>query len=386
VRVAARIALSFILVSCILISCATAEDAPKTQERDFPYPSAVIETALRQLGAYSGSRLPGTDGFIKAERAQLPHYQHSYYEYKIELAPAAPGHTVVKVKANVSAWYQDPNDRQTGYQALESNGRLESDLLDRLADYLTNNRSKNITDPQELAKRVQAVRQQRVQAERHLAELENQMQALRAKSQSDPAEYVSALKPSIAIFSSPRERATVLLEAQAEDEFEVLEHRGPWLRVRLQASQSGWVKNAAMQSQGAARLHSDVSSTRGFTILREGPSTFSGDWPRLKGKQALYIWAQPTGPALTEAGSRLRFAESVFQERYREASHNSQNSLVGIVVIFLDQRGGVAAAALDDIAHWWNGTLTQPAFLKKCSLDPPGAFEAAPPVPRTSLR
>jgi hypothetical protein len=381
VRVAARIALSLILVSC-----ATAEDAPKTQEREFPYPPAVIETALRRLGAYSGSRLPGREGFIKAERTQLPHYEHPYYEYKIELVPAAPAHTVVKVKANVSAWYQDPNDRQSAYQALESNGRLESDLLDRLADYLTNNGSKIITDPQELATRVQAVRQQRVQAERHLAELETQMQALRAKSHSDPAEYVSALKQSIAILSSPREQATMLLEAQAEDEFEVLEHRGPWLRVRLQDSQSGWVKSAVMKSMGATRLQADVSSTQGFTIIREGPSTFSGDWPRLKGKQALYIWAQPTGPALNEAGSRLRFAESVFQERYREASHNSQNSIVGIVIIFLDRRGGVAAAALDDIARWRDGTLTQPAFLKKCSLDPPGAFEAAPPIPRTSLR
>jgi hypothetical protein len=125
----------------------------------------------------------------------------------------------------------------------------------------------------------------------------------------------------------------------------------------------------------------DVSSTQGFTIVREGSSIVSGDWSRLKGKQALYIWAQPTGPALAKAGSRLRFAESVFQERYREASHNSQNSIVGLVVIFLDQRGGVAAAALDDIGRWSDGTLTQTAFLTRCSLDPPGAFEPAPSIP-----
>jgi len=55
------------------------------------------------------------------------------------------------------------------------------------------------------------------------------------------------------------------------------------------------------------------------------------------------------------------------------------------VVIFLDQRGGVAAAALEDIGHWADGTLTQPAFLKKCSLDPPGAFEAARPNPQATL-
>ncbi len=125
----------------ILVSCAAADDAHKTQERDFPYPPAAIETALRQLGAYTGSRLPSLDGFIKTERAQLPHYQRPYYEYKIELAPAASEHTIVKVKANVSAWYEDPESHQSGYQALESNGRLENDLLDRLADYLANNGS-----------------------------------------------------------------------------------------------------------------------------------------------------------------------------------------------------------------------------------------------------
>jgi len=82
----------------------------------------------------------------------------------------------------------------------------------------------------------------------------------------------------------------------------------------------------------------------------------------------------------------LRFAERIFKERYREASHNSQNSVAGIVVIFLDQRGGVGAAALEDIGRWADGTLTQSAFLKKCSLDPPGAFEAARPKAQAAIR
>jgi len=381
VRPATRIA-----VLLILVSCAAAQDAPKTQERDFSYPSAVIETALRQLGAYTGSRLPSLDGFIKTERAQLPHYQRPYYEYKIELAPAPSDHTLVKLKANVSAWYEDPDGHQSGYQTLESNGRLENDLLDRLADYLANNGSKIITDSQELARRLEGVRRQRAEGERHVAELEKQMQGLAAKTQSDPGEYVSAPKASIAILSGPQERASVLLRTQAEDEFEVLEHRGPWLRVRLQDSQSGWVKSALMKSNRAAAQASGSTNLRGFTIIREVPSTFSGDWPRLKGKQALYIWARPEGSALNTAGSKLRFAESIFRERYREASHNSQNSVAGIVVIFLDQRGGVAAAALDDIAHWADGSLAQAAFLKKCSLDPPGAFEGASSKSQAVLR
>src|SRR5713226_8948566 len=120
------------------------------------------------------------------------------------------------------------------------------------------------------------------------------------------------------------------------------------------------------------------ASATGFTIVRETASSFSGDWPRLKGKQALYLWARPEGsiPSMA-AGKKLRFAEAIFLERYREASHSSRSSVEGIVVIFLDQRGGVAAASLEDIGHWADGSLSQTAFLKKCSLDPPGAFENA---------
>jgi hypothetical protein len=269
VRLPAQIALLLWLVSC-----AAADDAP---ERDFPYPPAVIETALRKFGAYTGARLPSLDGFIKTERAQLPHYQRPYYEYKIELVPAATEHTIVKVKANVSAWYEDPESHQSGYQVLESNGRLESDLLDRLADYLAKNASKIITDPQELAKRVEAVRQQRIETERRVAELGKQTQQRTAKSQSDPAEYVWAPRSSIAILNAPQERASVLLQAQAEDEFEVLEHRGPWLRVQLQDSQSGWVKSVLMKSNRIAAQAAVLPACRDSPLfvkcLRPFPAT-----------------------------------------------------------------------------------------------------------------
>src|SRR3989441_8749127 len=55
-------------------------------------------------------------------------YQRPYYEYKIELAPAASEHTIVKVKANVSAWYEDPESHQSGYQALERSEEHTSEL------------------------------------------------------------------------------------------------------------------------------------------------------------------------------------------------------------------------------------------------------------------
>src|SRR5438132_7961711 len=93
-----------------------------------------------------------------------------------------------------------------------------------------------------------------------------------------------------------------------------------------------------------------------FTIIRESTSSFSGDWSRLKGETSLFVWAQPAVRIATNiAATKLRFAEAIFAERYREATHTPDNSVLGIVVIFLDPRGGVAAARLDDIrnmAQW----------------------------------
>jgi len=59
------------------------------------------------------------------------------------------------------------------------------------------------------------------------------------------------------------------------------------------------------------------------------------------------------------------------------ATHNSQNKLAGLVVIFLDQEGGVAAASISDIRRWLDGDLSNAAFLRKCSLDPPSQFTLA---------
>ena len=123
---------------------------------------------------------------------------------------------------------------------------------------------------------------------------------------------------------------------------------------------------------------SEEKSTAGFTVIREMSSTFSGDWPRLKNHPALYIWAKPQGLAPNLAiAEKWHFAAATFKERYREFAHMSNDAPDGIVVIFLDDRGGVAAAVLDDIRQWAEESLSSSAFLKRCSLDPAGAFEVS---------
>jgi hypothetical protein len=374
------IALGILVVACAPIYGA---DSPSTtQEREYPFPIALVEAALRQMGAYTGARLPTLEGFIKTEKAQLPKYERPYYEFKIELAPAAKDHTLVRVKANVSAWYSDPEGRQSGYQAYESNGRLESDLLDRLGDFLTNNKTTIATDQEQLARRLAVVRQQRLDAEQRIADLEKRLQAPRPKTgQDDPAEFVSVSKSRVPVLGAPNDHAPELLRAQFEDEFEVLEHRGLWLRVKLDDARAGWIRASQVRlippamADGPASLGETSAGMEGFTVIRQTEATFSGDWIRLQGKRALYVWARPEGSALnTVAAKKLGFTKAIFRERYREVSHNSQSSVEGIVVIFLDQKGGVAAASLDDVGLWTGGALTTPVFLTKCSFDPRSAF------------
>jgi hypothetical protein len=142
-------------------------------------------------------------------------------------------------------------------------------------------------------------------------------------------------------------------------------------------NRSGWVKSSQVLPTPPTPATASVvrDEATAFTVIREVSSSFSGEWPRLKGKKVLYIWARPEGSSLNvKAGKKLRFAQVTFSERYRQAVHGSQVAPEGIVVIFLDQQGGVAAATLADIGLWVEGTITEPAFLSRCSLDPSSAF------------
>lgn len=362
-----------LLVASALLSWSG--DLKATQEREFPVSTAAAQAALQNLGAYTGSRLPSLEGFVKLEGVHVQEYQRPYYEFKIDLLSAASGRTVVRVKANISAWYVAPN-MDPGYRVLESNGRLESDLLDRLGEYLKD----KAADAATLAQWIATVHAQRISAEGRVAELQGQLQKAETSQDQPPEqEFVSVTTARVPVLSQPNEKSTALLRAQVDDEFQVLEHRGVWLRVRLDGAHSGWVKQAYVQSATPVATNDVPSQPRaiapGFSIIREMVSDFSGDWPRLKGKKALYLWAQPDGTVLNlPTGNRLQFVQSVFLERYREIAHTSQHPVDGIVVIFVDAHGAVAAAALDDIRLWAEGAMTQSAFLKKCSLDPRTAF------------
>lgn len=365
-----------------LLSClAYSQNLPNAVERTFPFTVPAVRAALQNLGAFTGSRLPTLDGFANLERVNLKYYQRPYYEFKFDIQPKGQNQAIVRVRANVSAWYTGPDAADPGYRALESNGRLENDLLDRLSDYLRD----KTADAPTLQKWIASAKQERVETEQRTAELESQMKKLENPQASSPqASYVVADRTRVSVLSAPNESASVILKTELDDEFEIVERRGAWLRIKIDESQSGWVRAAQVRTSDALPVlasgaQKGTPAKPGFQVMRENTDEFSGDWARLKGKKALYIWARPDGSAMNlPTGDRLQFVQKVFSDRYREMAHSAQDTAEGIVVIFMDDRGGVAAASLDDIRQWVEGGLTDSAFLKRCSLDPPGAFHEAP--------
>ena len=195
-------ALFLLALSCVLP--ATAEEMKGAQERTFPFPPAAIKAALTNLGAYQGTRLPTMEGFVNTEGIRVEDLQRPYSEFKIELVPEAPTRTRVRVKANVSAWYASPDPNYTGYRALDSNGRLESDLLDRLGEYLKDKSS----DPKVLSQRIAELRAEHEAAERHVSQLQQELEKVKkASTQSSGSEFVSVARPHLSILSSPSENA-----------------------------------------------------------------------------------------------------------------------------------------------------------------------------------
>src|SRR5271155_5048720 len=105
-------------------------------ERTFPQSKTTVEQALKGMQPAMAGRLPVVDGFATSADRPLDRFQRGYYQSKFQVSPTPSGGCLVRVSVQVTAWYADPVAAHSGYQLLTSNGRLEADLLDQLADQL----------------------------------------------------------------------------------------------------------------------------------------------------------------------------------------------------------------------------------------------------------
>ncbi len=132
-RVFDRALCSVVVVFCAAVWCQAQGGGI---ERTFPQSKATVEKVLKEMQAATGGRLPVLDGFATSADHPLERYQRGYYQSKFQVSAAPSGGSIVRVSVQVTAWYADPVAARSGYQLLVSNGRLEADLLDQLADHL----------------------------------------------------------------------------------------------------------------------------------------------------------------------------------------------------------------------------------------------------------
>jgi hypothetical protein len=124
----------------VLLSLSTSAAAQEgAAERVFSQPKATVENALKGMQANLAGRLPTLDGFADPAAHPLDQYQRGYFEVRAQVAPIPSGGSLVHVSAKITAWYTDSDGLHSGYQLLKSNGRIEADLLDLLADQLALN-------------------------------------------------------------------------------------------------------------------------------------------------------------------------------------------------------------------------------------------------------
>jgi hypothetical protein len=401
-------------------------------ERVYNHSQVDVEKALQDLQAYATNRLPILDGFVKANASTLDNFENPHYQFRIGIFAQGTNQTLVQVTAKITAWYADTDPAHSQYTLIPSNGRLEQDLLDRLSIYLEKGRAqasldparmssgetpaasghspaagpgphgepptggaaasealpfppggssgpaapRAASDPSNIAAQIAAAQAERQTVELNQRKLEQQISELEANSRSE--RYLTNLavihSPSAPIFEQADETSKILFHADPEDEFEILQVRAPWVEVRLENSGQGWVREPQLQPNSEVD-DAEETGAANFTTPNEEVKAFNGEWAALKGKQALYVFAQPARsiPENLLGKSQFDLSKHVFTEGFRAATHSEQN-FAGVVVVFLGEKGGVASATIADIKRWREGSLTDKQFLARCSFDPPESF------------
>jgi hypothetical protein len=391
VRILRLTALMLFPSFCFAQSGSTSADATLSQ-RSFAEPASTVQAALNKLQATLSGSLPTLDGFVKAGGQSFDHYQRPYYHCTVHVTSTAAGASLVSVTAKITAWHEAPH---AGYEILQSNGRLESDLLDRLQDSLGAKAhaeakaepAPDISAPMpQLPKHSGSIstsdtaRQQdsRLDEEaRGLAEI--------LRNQSHPTNLVAIRRNQTPILEAPSADAKVLFMASAEDEFEILDVNPQWVHVRMSGLSRGWLRRSSVemldgslaakneqQIQEAAKPAA-ASVSAPFSVSSEEVGLFPGTWGPLKGKNAKIISVQQASGTgrITSPQDKLRFAGSVFSKEVLPVGAD------GLVLIFDAEDGGMIASTREDLEQWRHGSISEENFWKKCLLDPPEILGAS---------
>lgn len=417
-------------ISLLLILALVAEHSfaqSSSSERDFAQSKESIETILKKLQPSMAGRLPVVDGFVAAADQPLDRYRRAYYQTSVQVSATSANHCLVRVNTKITAWYTDPGGTRSGYRLLNSNGRLESDLLDELSEKLAGNThtaptsseasptqpagpsaapvgdsSNEVTpvaeqqaSPKNVSPRVptsgafSAPIKPSLPTRKSLTlpekpadqEIESQIQDLEEvlKNEGHPTNLVAVKQAGVPVVSSPSLTAKTLFLASLHDEFEMLDFNADWVHVRISGLSRGWIwRNSVEMPDGIPDtvMHSGsgpkATAEQLFHVTREETAPFPGDWAPLKGRSVKIVSIEKVDDSAKDAGliMRLEFAKAQLEKHYDQLGKNSDN-LAGIVLIFDSADGGMIAATLPAIEKWKAGNLSDSAFWHQCFFDPP---------------
>ena len=422
----ARWAVAWGVVPLLTTGVVQAQGSP--YERTFPQSKATVEEALTAVQANLAGHLPVLDGFAKPGDHPLDRYQRGYFHSTVQVASTASGGSIVRITTKVTAWYVDPGASHSGYQLLISNGRIEADLLDQLAEQLAKSPTEHSNQTAAVARpkpssespaaepRISApapkfpdtdrtfssslsqglADQVRASAHPTDAPTEKSNGALQAEADSlqeilkntaHPKNLVAVKKSGTPVVSTPSLTAKPQFLASMHDEFEMLDFSADWVHVRISGLSRGWIwRNSVEMPEGIAdtatapTATSLASAADLFRVTREESSTFPGDWEPLKNKNVKIISVQKIveNAKSADARERLEYTKFLLEKSYKEIAQKPQD-LAGVVVIFDSADGGMIAATMPTLQQWKAGTLSDSALWHKCFFDPPEMFDSIAP-------
>ena len=408
----------WILISAcfaVVLSAAVALSAQSLPpERTFHASKAAVQKALQSIPAYPGGKLPTVAGFASPSGQLLDSFKRGHYDYDVLLKTNSAGDTVVRVTAKITAWSAGSSPANSGYRVLKSSGRLESDLLDALGEKL---------NPQSTGKPSSGIETANAQAERlpdspsvgtsaslfstprvttapssvtparppkvtdpatakRLEALMKQEQSLEQilHNQVRPDDLAIVKRSNTSVVAEPQDKAAALFQADAEDEFEVLDSTSEWVHIKISDLSRGWIKREYVDLPGAATfslftLAGDSHESDLVRRTKEQVAMFPGKWEPLDGKQVKIIWVQPHDQNSFGSSSKWGAAKVVFSSA-DAGSPNDAVQVAGVVVIFDAEDGGMTASTLADLQQWRAGHLSDEAFWKRCWREPAEAFQA----------
>jgi hypothetical protein len=409
------------------VQCGSAQAGPR--ERTFPQSKAVVEKILKDLQGSMAGHLPVLDGFAISGDRPFDRYQRAYYQSTANVTSIASGGTLVQISTKVTAWYSDPVSSRSGYQLLISNGRLEGDLLDQLADRLAavNDAApgaklslskgepstpasvasdSRISPPavsvpkipdstrtfsSSLAHSLSTQDGSGPTLPKNVGDDPSELKAEAAsleeilKNQAHPKNLVAVKKSGTAVVASPSLNAKTLFLASPHDEFEMLDFTPDWVHVRISGLSRGWIWRSNLEMPGivpdndsAAGPAPTPTAAELFRISREEIAPFPGDWEPLRGKNVKIVSVQKTDETVKDGGLpvKLEFAKSILDNNYSELTQKSP-ALAGIVLIFDSADGGMIAATISTLQQWKAGALSDAALWHQCFFDPPETFNSS---------